>query len=336
MNTGRTNGGPDPDDVAGEQLREVLHQAAGSVDPADGSLGRVLTRAHQRSVWSWGGPVLAAAAAVLVVVGAGVYAGTRGHDNTPPAGQSPSGSSLPSGPSASTTESPSVSHSPTPTGTGPLVALPVYYGGLDSGQARLYREFHPTRTTAPARDAVVQSLEVPPTDPDYQSLWPAGTKLVGYAKSGTLADVTLSNPPQTFPTAAFQQIVYTVTAADPSVRSVRISYGSITQNPMTRGPALGTLAPVWLLAPAQGATVSSPVTLSGQAGVFEATVNWEVDRANGTPVTSGSAMTPQAFLMGPWSTTVTLPPGQYVAKAFEISAKDGLWTWVDSKAFTVR
>jgi hypothetical protein len=32
---------------------------------------------------------------------------------------------------------------------------------------------------------------------------------------------------------------------------------------------------------------------------------------------------------------VTLPPGQYVALAYEASAKDGSKTWIDSKPFTV-
>jgi hypothetical protein len=336
MSSGPTDSGFDPDEVAGEQLRQVLAEAAGTVDPADGSLGRVLTRAHQRTVWSWGTPVLAAAAAVLLVAGVGVYAGTRNDGAAVPGGPSGSSTSLPSGPTVSASKSPSVSQTPSPTGTGSLRALPVYYAAEDNGQARLYREFHSVRTSQPARDAIRQALNVPPIDPDYESLWSRTTTLDAYSLSGSVAFVGLSEGPDRFPTAAFQQIVYTVTAADPEVRSVQISYGSITQNPMTRGASFDTLAPVWLLAPAQGATVSSPVTLSGQAGVFEATVNWEVDTAAGTRVTSGNAMTPQAFLMGPWSARVTLPPGRYVAKAFEISAKDGLWTWVDSKAFTVR
>ena len=93
---------------------------------------------------------------------------------------------------------------------------------------------------------------------------------------------------------------------------------------------------MWLLQPTQGAAVSSPVTLSGTAMVFEATVNWEVDTRAGKVVASGNAMTPQAFVQGPWRTTVTLPPGQYVAKAYEISTMDGSKTWIDSKPFTVR
>ncbi len=340
MNTGPIDTGPiddgtDPEDVAGRRLSQVLGGVADTVQPADGSLDRVLTRAHQRSVWSWGTPMLAAAAAVLAVAGVAVYAGTRGHDTAHVGGPSPTGSSAPTEPSVSASATTSNHSSPT-TGTGPLHALPVYYAAEFNGQARLYREFHPVRTSTPAPAAIDQLLTVKPTDPDYESLWPATTTLVSYQRSGTLASVRLSNGPARFPIAAFQQIVYTVTAADSAVHSVQISYGTVTQNPMGRGASIATIAPVWLLAPTQGATVTSPVTLSGMAGVFEATVNWEVDTADGTPVQSGSAMTPEAFKMGPWSTQVTLPAGSYVAKAFEISAKDGLWTWVDSKAFTVQ
>jgi Immunoglobulin-like domain of bacterial spore germination/Sporulation and spore germination len=335
MNSGPIDSGTGPDEVAGEQLRQVLTETAATVQPSEGSLGRVLVRAHHRTVWSWGTPVLAAAAAVLLVAGVGVYAGTRGDDGAQPGGPSVTSSTLPSVTSVSKSPSESAHSSPT-TGTGPLHALPVYYAAQDNGQARLYREFHQVRTSTPAQAAIVQVLSVAPTDPDYESLWGTHTTLDSYQRSGSVAYVKVSNGPDRFPTAAFQQIVYTVTAADPAVHTVQISYGNVTQNPMARGASIETLAPVWLLTPVQGATASSPVTLSGTAMVFEAVVNWEVDAADGTPVQSGNAMTPEAFKMGPWSSTVTLPAGSYVAKAFEISAKDGLVTWLDSKAFTVR
>src|SRR5207302_972306 len=109
------------------------------------------------------------------------------------------------------------------------------------------------------------------------------------------------------------------------------AFAAPTNKPIARNAAIDTLGIVWLLQPTQGATVSSPVTLSGTAMVFEATVNWEVDTPDGTMVASGNAMTPEAFVQGPWSTTVSLPPGQYIAKAFEASAKDGSKTWIDSK-----
>ncbi len=315
-----------PDGETGERLREVLAGAAGSVDPADGSLGRVLDRAHRRTRWSWSSPALAAAAALVVVAGIiTVVAVNR------PTGSAPSTSGPPV--SGSTTQSPS----PSVTASGAPVALPVYYAGVSGGEARLYREFHRVVTSQPAADAVRQSIGVAPLDPDYRSLWPAGTTLVSYDRSGAVADVVLSAAPEGYLPVALQQIVHTVTAADPTVTSVRIAYGTTTGEPLARADADTVLPSVWLLSPTEGATTGSPVTLGGTASVFEATVSWEVDRTDGSKVAEGSAMASiGAPGRGPWSTTVSLPPGDYVAQAFEVSMKDGSRHWVDTKSFTVR
>ncbi len=325
---------PGPDEPGADQLRSVLASSAAGVQPRDGSLGQILTRANRRNPWAWGAPLLAAAAALVLVVGIGVYASTRGTPTAQPGAHSPSASPSPS--TSTSGPAPSPSPSTSPTDTGPVVALPVYYAGSYQGTTRLYREFHRIRTTTPAQAAIAQVLGASPFDPDYRTLWPAGTTLVSYQRSGSTATLVLSTVPTTSQ-LTLQQMVYTVTAADPTVRTVVLSSqtgGSPTLR-LTRDTAFDTLAPVWLLQPAQSATVSSPVTLGGQAMVFEATVNWEVDAADGSKVASGSAMTPQAFVQGPWSTKVSLPPGQYVAKAYEISAKDGSITWTDSKPFTV-
>jgi hypothetical protein len=327
---------PEPgDEVGAEQLRQVLTQAAAPIQPSDGSLGRVLTRANQRSPWSWGAPLLAAAAALVLVAGASVYVGTHGTTSAQPGSHSPSSSTLPS--QTATGPSPTDSAHSSPTGTGSLVALPVYYAGSFNGQTRLYREFHRVRSTDHAVDAVTQALTTAPDDPDYRTLWKPGTTVLGYSTQGALAFVRLSSPPVPMSTIALQQLVYTITAADTSVHKVLFAYGlsAAFGGPVSRGATIDTLATVWLLQPTQGATVSSPVTLSGTAMVFEATMNWEIDTPDGTMVTSGNAMTPQAFVQGPWSTTVSLPPGHYVALAFEASAKDGSKTWIDSKPFTV-
>jgi hypothetical protein len=194
-------------------------------------------------------------------------------------------------------------------------------------------------TSSPVQDAIRQALSGQALDADYRTLWKPGTILADYAKHGATADVQLSGVSPGEPSQmALQQLVYTVTATDPTIGTVVFSfgpggYGSVSKQ---RGAAIETLAPVWLLQPAQGAKVSSPVTLSGTAMVFEATVNWEIDTPNGTKVAEGNAMTPEAFVQGPWSASVTLPPGDYVATAFEASPMDGSKTWVDSKPFTVR
>ena len=336
MTTGQMNGRGDPDEVAGDRLRVVLTEAAASVSPTDGSLARVLARTERRSRWSWAAPVLAAAAVVLVATGAVVFTLERG------SGQRPGGTAT--GPSTPTATSPAPSAStsgtaPSPTGVpgGTAHAVPVYYAAVSGTQAKLYREYHTIRSGQPAADAVRQLLGTPPLDSDYQTLWPAGTVLQSYTVSGSVADVVLSAGPAQFPATALQQVVYSVTGADPAVSAVRISYGSTTLAPLARTAATDILAPVWLLEPAQGAVEPSRVRLSGTASVFEATVSWEVDRVNGTVAASGSAQAPiGAPGRGPWSETLTLAPGHYVAKAFLVSPKDGSRLWVDTKTFTVR
>jgi Immunoglobulin-like domain of bacterial spore germination/Sporulation and spore germination len=333
MTTGPTPHDHEPDELGADRLRSVLGSTAATVQPTDGSLGQILTRAHHRSPWVWGAPVLAAAAAVVLVVGAGVYASSRGTASPqPPGSQAPTSSAQPSTPS--TEPSPSS----TQTGNGPAVALPVYYAGSYDGQTRLYREFVRVHTLTPAQDAIRQALSGQAQDPDYRTLWKPGTTLDGYTKQGATASVQLSSPPAPPSTMALQQIVYTVTASDPTVTTVVVSYGPGGYGSQTlhRNPAIDTLALVWLLTPSYGTTVHSPVVLSGQAQVFEATVSWEIDTPGGTVVTTGNAMTPEAFVVGPWKATVTLPPGQYVAKAYAISMADSSRTWIDSKPFTVR
>jgi hypothetical protein len=135
---------------------------------------------------------------------------------------------------------------------------------------------------------------------------------------------------------SIQELVYTVTAADPTIHAVTVLYPG-GRSIAARMPGLDVLASVWVLSPAEGASVASPVTIGGTASVFEATVTWEVDRPDGTVVAQGNAMAALgAPGRGPWSVQVPLAPGQYVVKAYAISAKDGSTTWPDTKTFTVR
>jgi Immunoglobulin-like domain of bacterial spore germination/Sporulation and spore germination len=331
-----------------EQLRRVLQAEARRLDPTD-PLDAGLVQIRRRTdapvpvaARRWFVPVMAAAA-VLAVVVVGALAWPRG-SAAPLVGSSTSPT-----PSASTslsqTTSPSPSSSPSPSGSpsgGVAVTVGVYYGGTFGGRTMLYREFH--RTTSEPLTGALQAMLAGPADHDYASLWPRGTTLRSVSRSGSTVTVTLSAAPLVAPpghglygASSVQEVVYTVTAADATIHAVTVVYPGGQATAVVRSPALNVLASVWLLTPTDGSSVSSPVTLSGTASVFEATVNWEVDRADGTVVAQGSAMAPiGAPGRGPWSTTVTLPAGSYVAKAFAISAKDGSITWTDSKAFTVR
>lgn len=238
--------------------------------------------------------------------------------------------------------------SPTAGGTS---ARAVYYLRDTTNGPRLYREFHRRpATTGVVRDAVTAMLTEPPVDGDYTSLWAKGTHVLGVRIDGTTAVVDLSAEARTgrggaaFEGSTLQQLVWTATAADPALRAVQLliegkRVGSLwghvdTSGPLTRGQAAVELGPVWILTPADG-RVARGGTFGGEASVFEATVSWEL-RQGGKVVKRGFTNAAQgAPGRGPWSATADVPPGDYVLRAFESSAKDGSETFVDDKPLTV-
>jgi hypothetical protein len=103
---------------------------------------------------------------------------------------------------------------------------------------------------------------------------------------------------------------------------------------MVRRMAAEILGPVWILTPANG-RIARGGTFGGEASVFEATVSWEI-RQGGRIVQKGFTNADQgAPGRGPWSAKADVPPGSYVLRAFESSAKDGSEIFVDDKPLTV-
>lgn len=307
--------------------------------------------------------VVVGAAAVLPLAGCtggGPTLSATSASPAPTTSSSSSSSSTPS-PSPSATPTPSTSApstSPVPSASPPLVrattaARTVFWLGPDApGGPRLYRETV-ARPLVPGvvADAVRTMLETRPVDPDYRSLWPRGTRLLGASLAGTVATVDLSpaalaagaSPAQE--RASLQQLVATVRAAAPTVtavqlhvggRAVETLWGSVdTRGPLRPGPSYEVLAPVQLLTPADGATVRRGSRVGGEATVFEATVSWEWV-AGGRVVARGSSnATEGAPGRGTWSAPVTVPAGRYVLRAYEASAEDGSRRWVDTKTVTV-
>jgi hypothetical protein len=235
---------------------------------------------------------------------------------------------------------------PTPTGT---AARAIYYLHDDGHGPRLYREFHQRpATTGVVRDAVTAMLTVKADDADYTSLWPAGTTVRGARVTGTTAYIDLSrearngNAGAAGEQASLQQLVYTVTAAAPSVRSVQLLiegrevetlWGHVdTRQPMSRQMAAEILGPVWLLVPR---SIKQGARFGGEASVFEATVSWEFRQGNRVVKAGFTNADMGAPGRGPWSDVANVPPGSYVLRAFESSAKDGKPTFVDDKPVTV-
>jgi hypothetical protein len=225
---------------------------------------------------------------------------------------------------------------PTPSATPSDRAVPVYVLGQTAAGPRLYREFR-TSAAAGRVEGAVAGLAVAPSDPDYRSPWLGLTARV--SRAGTTATVTFGGPPALADASArlaAQQVVYTVTAADPRISAVRvIAPGLPADAAVGRAAQSGVLAPVWLLDPVDGGTAGSRLTVSGTASVFEAAVGVEV--RHGAEVLARATATASAGApgRGGWTATLSVPPGSYVVAAFERSAKDGAEVAVDTKRVTV-
>ena len=111
---------------------------------------------------------------------------------------------------------------------------------------------------------------------------------------------------------AIAQLVWTATAADPSVTRISLTVGgkkveSIAGHvdatkPFTRGPTYAVLAPVWIISPSEGEQkMAQGFTLSGMASTFEANVAWKV-YLDGKLLKEGSTLAAEAApAWKPWS-----------------------------------
>jgi hypothetical protein len=283
------------------------------------------------------------AAALLLTLPACGDDGENGTEelSSPTSAATPVATSTPGAPTAEPTSEPAESS-----------AVAVYYLMDTTNGPRLYREFHNRPAGEdPVRDAVQAMLEVPAVDPDYTSLWPAGVQVQDVSREGDVVTVDLSagalegNAGSSFEQMSVQQLVHTVTAAEPSAQRVQLTidgerreslWGAVSiGEPVGRAPAAEVLGPVWVLTPTEGGTLAAGEQFGGVATVFEATVSWQWLQ-DGEVVAEGfSTATEGAPGRGEWSAAVDVPPGDYELKAFESSAKDGSETFVDTKRVTV-
>jgi hypothetical protein len=340
----------DPDDRMAARLRDALTSEAAMVTPSDDGLQQIRSGIdqHTKRPW-WKHPATPALAAALVLgVMAGGIAVFAGGDDKDDAIVSTTGTNTPS-PSSSESVQTEPSDPPA-TGTPTPIAVEgdvyVYYV-MDDGQSlRLYREQRPNPGMDPVMAALTTMLTEPPVDPDYSSPWPNGTRLLDESVSGDTATVDVSKFPAVGAKAeqvAVQQLVYTVTANDTSVKKVKLLVdGKAPQSghddwsaPVARAPMMDVQGWIWLLAPTEGATTSSPVAIKGYGTAFEATISWDVTK-DGVKVAEGTTQGGSNGEFGEFSDTVELDPGTYEMRAFEASAEDGSPIHIDTKTFTVK
>lgn len=279
---------------------------------------------------------------VAALVGVLAVAMVSGCSTNEPSPVSSSGTS--SGTSSAASPSPSAE----------LITVPVYYATDTGTDLKLVREFRSLPDAGgPALTAAQAVLAGEPLDPDYTGLWdPAGGVLGVNVSDGTI-EVDLSTAATTTTTGsagaqlAVQALVYAVTGALQSDDPVRILvegepitelFGVLdVSQPIARADSISVRLLVQINDPNEGDVVGSPVTVSGEAAVFEATLPWRVETPGGEVVQSGVSQTAEGQTFAPFSFDVPLDPGEYVVIITEDDPSDGAGGPVqsDSRGFVV-
>jgi immunoglobulin-like protein involved in spore germination/sporulation and spore germination protein len=249
-------------------------------------------------------------------------------------GPGPSAPSTSAGPSTKPSPDSSSSVEPIPTGS-PSPRTFTYQVWLSSGT-----KLFVTRRTAPFTPAVgraaLESLLSGASDLEHRAgvgtSIPAGSRLLGLAVSGGVATVDLSREFRPgggdAPVLGVAQIVYTITQFS-TVRMVvlQVDGADLYETAQTRQGYTSRLPAILVDTPTIGSTASSPVTVSGTANVFEATVSVRILDAGGRQLASTfTTATCGTGCRGTYSVSVPFPvtgnqPG--TIEVFEASAKDG-------------
>lgn len=194
------------------------------------------------------------------------------------------------------------------------------------------------------------SGSVVPLDPQYVNLWGNGNTVNSVSINGSAATVDLGtlqlNLGAEGERRAIDQLVWTLTAFIPEVKSLSFTVdgetvesfaGHVdTTQTFERALAYEVLNPLQITSMNEGASLTSPVMISGQACTFEANVVWELSR-DGAVVDKGfTSATIGCPDRGDWSISFEdLEPGDYVISVLEYSAEDGSLFAKDDKNFTV-
>jgi hypothetical protein len=223
----------------------------------------------------------------------------------------------------------------------------------------LYREFRAVPDTSVA-GVLRTMMSAKPLDPDYASLWPAGSSVTSATVDGDVITVQLNDAAlrgtggSEFACRSLDQLVWTATAVEPRATRVRVvgpdgagvvaewwGVGCGSDRPLARGAHTEVLAPVQISSRNEGDAVDGSFTFGGEATVFEATVSWSVvDKATGAELTKGFATASAgAPARGTWSASVQLSgvtAGQQLElRAWESSANDGSVRSLDTKTVRV-
>jgi hypothetical protein len=257
-------------------------------------------------------------------------------------------------PTASPTPSPTPSPttSPSPTGDGGE-AVAVYYTVDTRVGIRLAKELRDVAGDDVVA-AAVEAMVSEPDDPDYSTTWNPDTEVLGVDEDDGTISVDLSEEARTANAGSeaaaimVQQLVYTATeAAGDEDATVELLiegepagelWGVLEwSEPIGREDPLDVRMLVQIDEPREGATVGSPVTVTGDAAAFEANVPWRVLDEAGEEVETGFTMTTEGQTFAPFEFEVELEPGTYTIEISEDdpSGGEGGTPMTDTKSVTV-
>jgi len=301
-----------------DQLASLVRDSVADIEPTErlGEL-RARTSATPASRRWWpaaGGAVLAAAAAVTAIA-------VLGNDPAPTVDPGP--------------------FDPPPTAETSAVA--AYFVGDTPEGPRLYREFQPVADATPGL-AGLELLESGPDDPDYRSLWPAGSFESVSGPEAGLVTVQLGDGAPAEPSAlALQQVVYTVSAGLQEPVTVDLNNGDDLLEVISAAPQLDVLSRVNLSDPSEGQVVEDTLVVEGRANSFEANVLWTIEQ-DGEVVdqeffTALGYMEPRLFPFSGEIDVSSLDPGTYtlIVETDDPSGgtEGGIGVFTDTRTFVI-
>ncbi|MCK6210304.1 GerMN domain-containing protein [Georgenia sp. EYE_87] len=290
----------------------------------------------------WRTSSVSAVAALVLVTGCG--------DGPTPAPDP--GTTAPPTTEPAPTAAPTATPAPTATSEAPTPSeVAVYYLVDTRAGFRLARELR--EVTGDPLVGAVEAMIEGPTDPDYATTWNSDTEVLSVEQGPGTITVDLSEDARTANAGSeaaalmVQQLVHTVVEAAGEDASVQLLidgepagelWGVLTwDEPVAPENPVDVRVLVQIDRPVEGAEVTSPVTVSGEANAFEANVPWRVLRPDGTEVTDGFTMTTAGQEFAPFSFEVELEPGTYVVEISEDdpSGGEGGTPMTDTRTFTV-
>lgn len=211
--------------------------------------------------------------------------------------------------------------------------VPVYFLGPDG--SGLVREFD----RVPGGDllqAALDRMQQPPSDPDYFTVWPAGSFRTATVGDGAI-DVEIGDA--ILQPDNVQQVVYTVQAAVGEQLPVRFLEEGRPVSRFNALPQLDVLYPVNISDPAEGNEYAGSFTARGRVRTTELLLVWDV-LAGQTVVASGNTtIDPGQGSFSPWSAEVDLSglaPGRYTFRVSTGNVGYGAEPFADTRTINVR